>query len=117
MGAFLRKYGESIYATRGGPFVAPDEKKRPANEEHFVLPGGKWWGGSTHRGDAIYLHILRWPAETVALPGIPQRIVHHTVLTGGTGEVRQSPAGIEVRVPPNHRHPIDTIVKLTLASG
>src|ERR1022692_3076857 len=75
---------------RGGPFIAPDEKKRPADEEHFTLAQGNWWGGSTHKGDAIYLHILRWPAETVALPAIPRRIVRHSVLTGGSAAVKQS---------------------------
>jgi alpha-L-fucosidase len=114
MGEFLKKYGESIYATRGGPFIAPDEKKRPADEEHFTLAQGNWWGGSTHKGDAIYLHILRWPAETVALPAIPRRIVRHSVLTGGSAAVKQSETGIEVRVPAAQRHAVDTIVKLQL---
>jgi alpha-L-fucosidase len=114
MGEFLKKYGESIYATRGGPFIAPDEKKRPADEEHFSLAQGNWWGGSTHKGGAIYLHILRWPAETVALPAIPRRIVRHSVLTGGSAAVKQSETGIEVRVPAAQRHAVDTIVKLQL---
>ena len=114
MGAFLRKYGESIHATRGGPFIAPDEKKRTTDEERFRLAEGNWWGGSTHKADAIYLHILRWPAETIALPAIPRRILRHSVLTGGRAEVRQSASGIEVRVRVAHRHALDTIVKLQL---
>jgi alpha-L-fucosidase len=114
MGEFLKKYGESIYGTRGGPFIAPDEKKRPANAEGFALPAGNWWGGSTYQGDAIYLHILRWPAETIALPAIPRRIVRHSVLTGGSAAVKQSEAGIEVRVAAAQRHAVDTIVKLQL---
>jgi alpha-L-fucosidase len=75
---------------------------------------GSGWGGSTYKGDAIYLHILRWPAETVALPAIPRRIVRHSLLTGGSAEVKQSGTGIEVRVPAAHRHAVDTIVKLQL---
>ena len=114
MGAFLSKYGESIYGTRGGPFIAPDEKKRRDDDQHFRLAEGTWWGGSTHKANAIYLHILRWPAETVALPAIPLRIVRHTAMTGGSAEVRQSAAGIEVRVTAAHRHAVDTIVKLEL---
>ncbi len=55
MGAFMRQYGESIYGTRGGPFVAPDEKQRPAHAEGFALAEGRWWGGSTHKENTIYL--------------------------------------------------------------
>jgi alpha-L-fucosidase len=114
MGEFLRKYGESIYATRGGPFIAPDEKKRPRNTRGFVLAEGNWWGGSTHKENAIYLHILRWPGETIMLPSIPRRVTRHRVLTGGDALVKQGGAGIEVSVPAAQRHAIDTIVKLEL---
>jgi alpha-L-fucosidase len=114
MGEFLQKYGDSIYGTRGGPFVAPGEKKRAAGGEHFALPEGHWWGGSTHQGNVIYLHILRWPADMVALPAIAPRIVRHSVLTGGRADVQQSAAGIQVRVAAAQRHAVDTIVKLEL---
>jgi alpha-L-fucosidase len=114
MGAFLDKYGESIYGTRGGPFVAPDEKKRPADAESFVLAEGNWWGGSTRKGNAIYLHILRWPAETIHLPAMARRIVRHGLLAGGRATVQQSEAGISVSVPAASRQAVDTIVKLEL---
>jgi alpha-L-fucosidase len=117
MGEFLRKYGESIYGTRGGPFIAPDQKMRKADEAHFTLAEGRWWGGSTRKGDSIYLHILRWPAEMVTLPAIPRRVVRHSVLTGGRAQVRQSESGIEVRVAQAQRHAVDTIVKLELCCG
>ena len=31
-------------APRGGPFVAPDEKKQPANARGFALAEAGWWG-------------------------------------------------------------------------
>jgi len=114
MGEFLKQSGESIYATRGGPFVAPDEKKRPANARGFALAEGNWWGGSTHKGNAIYLHILRWPSDTIGLPAIERRILRHSLLGGGSATVRQSESGIQVSVPAGHRHAVDTIVKLEL---
>jgi alpha-L-fucosidase len=114
MGAFLKKYGESIYATRGGPFIAPDEKKRPPNARGFALAEGNWWGGSTHKGNVVYLHILRWPSDAITLPAIPRRIVRHTVLAGGSAVLKQRESGIEVDVPGDRRHPVDTIVKLQL---
>lgn len=118
IGAWLGKYGESIYGTRGGPFRAPDEKKRSQRGYYgqFTIAGGDYWGGSTHRGNAIYLHILRWPTDTIKLPAIKPRIVKHTVLTGGAATVKQTDAGIEVSVPTAQRDAIDTIVKLELNS-
>lgn len=116
MGKWLKQYGESIYATRGGPFRAPDEKRRgqPGYYEGFELAGGRWWGGSTHRGNMIYLHILRWPSDIITLPPIPHKIVKHAVLTGGIATVKQTEQGIEVHVPGEERDPLDTIVKLEL---
>jgi alpha-L-fucosidase len=116
IGQWLEQYGESIYGTRGGPFVAKGMGKRNPNNDlaHFVLPGGEWWGGATHRGNVIYLHILRWPADTLTLPALKRRIVKTSVLTGGKATIRGTGAGIEVSVPAAQRNPCDTIVKLEL---
>jgi len=116
VGNWLQKYGESIYGTRGGPFVAPDMGKRKFNQdlEQFAMSGGGWWGGSTHKGKVIYLHILRWPADTIKLPSIRPHIVKHSVLTGGEVTMKQTADGIEVSVPQNARDKIDTIIKLEL---
>jgi alpha-L-fucosidase len=114
MGAFMKQYGESIYATRGGPFIAPDEKMRPADAHGFALAEGNWWGGSTNKGNTIYLHILRWPADTISLPAMPRKIVRHSLLGDGNAIVKQSESGIQVSVPAARRHAIDTIVKLEL---
>jgi len=116
IGQWLQKYGESIYGTRGGPFMAPDMGKRSFNQDRtrFTMPGGRWWGGSTHKGNVIYLHILRWPGDTITLPAIPRKIVKTRLLTGGEATVKQTDAGIEVSVPAAQRDPIDTIVNLEL---
>jgi hypothetical protein len=116
IGEWLTKYGESIYGTRGGPFIAPDWKKRSFNtdREHFSVPDGNWWGGSTHNGNVIYLHVLRWPSDTIRLPAIKQKIVKHSVLTGGEATVSQTDTGIEFTVPAVKRDAVDTIVKLEL---
>jgi len=42
MGQWLEQYGNTIYGTRGGPFIPTD------------------WGVSTRKDDKIYLHILNW---------------------------------------------------------
>ncbi len=114
IGAWLAKYGESIYGTRGGPFIAPGGAPARARGNAFTMPSGAWWGGSTHQGHAIYLHILRWPSDRIRLPAIQPRVVKHRVLSGGEATVKQTDAGIEVTVTAEHRDAIDTIVKLEL---
>jgi alpha-L-fucosidase len=96
MGAWLRKYGKSIYSTRGGPFVLGET------------------GGSTYRGNRIYLHVLKWPGDTLNLPAIKPRIKSARVLTGGTATWHQTAGGIEISVPAPQRDEIDTIIALDL---
>ena len=69
IGAWLAKYGESIYGTRGGPY-------KPA--KHVV---------STRKGHTVYLHVLAWPEEVLKLPALPAKIVKSSLLTGGRAQV------------------------------
>jgi alpha-L-fucosidase len=96
MGDWLRRHGETIYDTRGGPFVMGSR------------------GGSTCRDKTVYLHLLEWPQDTIRLPPIDARILSFRSLTGGTAGVRQSGSGIEVSMPEHDRDEIDTIVALEL---
>jgi alpha-L-fucosidase len=96
MGDWLDKYGQTIYATRGGPFK----------------PGP--WGASTHKGGTIYVHVLNWPGEKLSLPPIPKKIIASSTLTGGAAVVKQTEESIEISVPKAHRRELDTIVKLEL---
>jgi alpha-L-fucosidase len=116
IGQWLEKHGESIYGTRGGPFVSPNMNARKfgAARHSFALPAGQWWGGSTRKGNVVYLHILRWPSDTIMLPNIGREIITHTVLTGGQATVTQNADGIQVSVPSDQRDRLDTIVKLEL---
>jgi len=95
IGAWLKQYGRSIYATRGGPF----------------------WGlhcATTRKDNTVYVHILQWHGDKVLLPAIPRKIVSHSLLTGGAASVRQSPEQVEITVPREHRRELDTIVALEL---
>jgi hypothetical protein len=42
---------------------------------------------------------MSWPEDTVILPPIAHRMVHSSVLTGGTVDVNQTEKAIEVSVP------------------
>jgi alpha-L-fucosidase len=96
MGAWLAKYGESVYGTRGGPFK-PDQRV-----------------ASTRTGNTIYVHVLKWDGESISLPAMPKKIVASSLLTGGSTEVKQDGSGITIRVAAPDRQEIDTIVKLEL---
>jgi alpha-L-fucosidase len=95
IGAWLKRYGRSIYGTRGGPF----------------------WGlhcASTRKDNTVYVHVLKWYGDKVLLPAIPKKIVSHSLLTGGAATVCQTDAQVEIVVPREHRQPLDTIVALEL---
>jgi len=96
IGAWLKKYGESVYATRGGPF---------RNGE---------WGGSTRKGNIIYLHIWKWKDGQLTLPPLEAAIKKSMALSGGTTEVRQTADGIIVTMPAGQVDSQGTLVKLEL---
>lgn len=96
IGAWLKKYGKSIYGTRGGPF-------KPTKS--MV---------STRKDKTIFVHVLRWDGDVIKLPAIQGKIVSAKVLTGGKVEVHQQADGISLRVVPEHRQEIDTVVAVRL---
>ena len=94
MGRWLSKYGQSIYGTRGGPFI------------------GNAWCASTNKGNRIYVHIFAFQGQSFRLPAIKTRIIAGSLLTGGQVQVRQNKDGIVIIVPQKYQRPIDTIVVL-----
>lgn len=98
IGAWLDKHGQSIYGTRGGPF----------------LPGA--YGVSTHHGNTIYVHVLQWPGEKLSLPALPAKIVRAALLSGERVGFSQSADGITLAMPPSARDAIDTVIALQIDS-
>ena len=96
MGAWLAKYGTSIYGTRGGPFK----------------PGK--FGVSTHQGNTIYLHVQHWPGETLTLPALPAKIVSSRALAGGRVTVKHTADATAISLPVSDRQELDTIIALEL---
>ncbi len=103
IGDWLGKFGESIYGTRGGPF----------------LPGA--YGVSTYRDSRIYLHVLNWAGDgKLTLPALPAKILRASLLGGAAVTFSQSEQRVEVSVPVASQNAPDTIVVLELdqpASG
>ena len=96
LGAWLGQYGESIYGTRGGPFLPTDELV------------------STHRDRTVYLHVLQWPEGKLVLPAIPARVLGASALTGGEVQFTQNDQGIELSLPVAARNDLDTIIAMQL---
>jgi alpha-L-fucosidase len=99
VGDWLSKYGESIYGTRGGPF----------------LPGT--YGVSTHKDKTIYLHLLGYAGSKIVLPPIGPRILKASLLGGAPAAFTQTDRGIEISLPMDGRSDIDTIVRLELSDS
>ncbi len=99
VGDWLKRNGESIYGTRGGPW--------PPTQEI----------ASTRKDKTIYVHVLHWPSGAVKLPTIPAKIVSARVLGGGRADVHQTESGVEISVAPENRRANDTVVVLRLDSS
>ena len=97
MGEWLSKNGESVYGTRGGP-VTP----RP-------------WGVTTQKAGKIYVHVLDWSDELLALPKLAN-VRSATVLgTGQNVEILQVDGGTLLRLPAG-RDAVDTVIVLATDS-
>ena len=96
MGQWLAKYGQSIYGTRGGPYVS-----------------GRW-GGSAYHGNKVYLHVFEWRRDSLALGPLKENIVASRVLTGGDVRIAQTAKGLDVTLSKAQHDPVDTIIELTL---
>jgi len=96
MGAWLGKYGDTIYRTRGGPW-------KPTKNI-----------ASTRRGKSIFLHVFNWDGDRVTLPNIPAQVRHAKVLTGGRATARLEGDKLIVSVPVKSHQAIDTVIRLDL---
>jgi len=98
VGEWLGKYGESIYGTRGGP----------------IAPGD--WGVTTQTRDGkVYVHVLHWNAELLALPAVRGKIVSAKNLADGASvEVKQSADGVVLKIPAAGKDEVDRVIVLTV---
>jgi len=97
MGAWLEKYGDGVYATRGGPFK----------------PGK--WGASTCKDDKVYLYVMNWRSDgKLMLPAIAQKIISYRTLDSGQVSVKQGEGSIEIYLPSSDRDEIATVIELAV---
>jgi alpha-L-fucosidase len=81
IGIWLEQNGESIYGTRGGPW----------------MPGK--YGVSTHKDRAIYVHLLQKELPmSITLPPLPVKVLSVTLLHGAPVAFHQSESGVEIHL-------------------
>ena len=96
MGKWTKKYGETIYGTRGG-MISPRE-----------------WGVTTQKGNKLYIHILKGNDKALALP-IEGKMVKSAVMFDGKQPVTVTRTKDNVMLTlPVEPSGVDTIVEITL---
>lgn len=97
-GKWLEKYGESIYGTRGGP-LAPQS-----------------WGVTTQKGQVVYIHLFKQPAEgTILIPGSKLKVKQARVLGQDTVvKFKVTKEGVQIETGNMQLTGPDTVIALEL---
>lgn len=100
IGAWMKKNGESIYATTASPY-----RRLPFD------------GRATVKGNTLYLNVFTWPAEGLLLPGLRARVVSaKAVATGQKLSVLKAGDGTLRISKPSQISSISTTIALKLSS-
>ena len=98
-GPWMDTFGESIYETRGGPYV-----------------NGRW-GGATMRGNDLYLHVFEWRNSELRLPALPRKILSCRGLGGEEVSCRQTEDHLILSLEQPKQIDLHSVVKLGLGQG
>jgi alpha-L-fucosidase len=97
LGEWTKIYGETVYGTRGGPVP-------PRN-----------WGVMTQKDNKVYVHILNWQDNTLAIPKLQKKIKSAIFFKDKTkvsfAETRES---IIFKMPQFNQNELDTVIELEL---
>jgi alpha-L-fucosidase len=96
IGQWLKKYGDAIYGTRGGPYIDGP------------------WGGATYKKRTVYLHISGHVTGNLVLPDLPVKVTDIKSLTGGKVSMQQQGGSLQLELPIQQDGPV-RIIELTLA--
>jgi alpha-L-fucosidase len=92
MGNWLKKYGESVYKTKGGPYK-PNE-----------------WLASTRKGDKIYLHLMNYKRSTLRIPFPGDiKIKNCRILKGGKPDYQKTGELLQIELPAKQNELVTTI--------
>ncbi len=97
MGEWMRKYGETIYGTKAGPFQPTDQM------------------ASTRKGKTVYLHLLDKTENTVFLKDFDQKLANVKLFSDKSSlKYQKTTYGLLIQVPKEKMENVDTIVEITL---
>jgi alpha-L-fucosidase len=97
VGDWMRKYGETIYGTRGGP-VSP-----------------RAWGVTTQKGNRVYVHILNPEDKSLLLPDFGKKVKSITLYNSGAVlKFKQDAFGIVISVSSEMLDETDTVLVLEI---
>jgi alpha-L-fucosidase len=96
VGKWLQENGESIYGTRGGPFL-PDS--------NYV---------STFRDNRIFVHIFKSRNNIIKLPGLNLKVLKAEILQNQKIPFIQEKENISIILPEETKNNLVTVVRLTL---
>jgi alpha-L-fucosidase len=94
--AWLERYGESVYGTRGGPYMRTNAY------------------GSTCKNNKVFLHIFDPQITELTVPALPKKVVGASMLNGGAATVSQTESAVVVQLKQHNIHSPSTIVVLEL---
>jgi alpha-L-fucosidase len=92
IGEWMNTHGESVYGTRRGPI------------------GPRNWGVTTQTSSKVYVHVLDWPDELLAIPSLG-KVKNARLLNGQKVEMTSSGSSVLFRLPAS-RDDLDTILVL-----
>ncbi len=96
IGAWMKKNGDSIYGTRGGPL-------KPTS-----------WGVTTQKGNKVYLHILNGTTGRLSIPQIGNVTCARLWPDGPMTPIDQNANNLMLHIPEDNQDGIDTIIELEL---
>lgn len=99
LGVWMRKNGESIYGTRGGP-ISP-------------MP----FGVTTQKGNKIYLHVLELDGEGFSIPYLRNVVQAHIWPNGRQVVIEGKGDSLILHVSEDDLDEIDTIIELEVANN
>ncbi len=95
MGEWMKKYGATVYGTRGGP-VGPHP-----------------WGVTTTKGNSVFIHLMGESDENLLVNDFGKKIKKAYLFDDQSPVIyKQTEFGITMKVPEGKRKPVDTIVVL-----
>jgi alpha-L-fucosidase len=96
VGAWLKTNGESIYGTRGGPYI-------PTNNY-----------ACTRKGNVIYIHAFSFKGSSLVLPNLPAKIISASRIDGTPVVFQNKRDGLTITIEPQKQDSIVTLIKLTI---